>query len=165
DKEGAYANLLLPASLSKSRLPARDRAFATELVYGTVRMRRACDWLVDRFVDRELDTNTRNLLRMGAYQLHFLGTPAYAVVSTSVELGDRARRLVEAVLRRVADAGAKPEWPDDATRLSFPDWIVDRLTADLGREPALTALEVMNRAPTVPERPDGYVHDPASQWP
>ena len=44
----AYANLLLPAHLSA--LPAQlDRNFATELVYGTLRMRRACDWLVDRF--------------------------------------------------------------------------------------------------------------------
>jgi 16S rRNA (cytosine967-C5)-methyltransferase len=162
DDESAYANLMLPAMLQRSKLPERDRAFVTELVYGTVRMRRACDWLVDRFVQRELDTRTRNLLRMGAYQLKFLGTPAYAVVSTSVELGQRASRLVEAVLRRVADS--EPQWPDDATRLSYPDWIVDRLVEDLGRDDAIAALETMNRAPSVHERPDGYVQDLASQW-
>jgi 16S rRNA (cytosine967-C5)-methyltransferase len=162
DEEGAYANLLLPAMLGRSKLPERDRSFVTELVYGTTRMRRACDWLVDRFVQRALDTRTRNLLRMGAYQLHYLGTPAYAVVSTSVELAGRASRLVEAVLRRVADND--PQWPDDATRLSYPDWIVDRLVADLGHEDAIAALETMDRAPTVHERPDGYVQDPASQW-
>jgi 16S rRNA (cytosine967-C5)-methyltransferase len=162
ERDEAYANLALPSALGRSRLSQRDRAFVTELVYGTIRMRRACDWLVDRFVDRDLDVATRNLLRMGAYQLHFLGTPAYAVVSTSVELGGRARRLVEAVLRRVADT--EPEWPDDATRLSYPDWIVDRLVHDLGRADALAALELMNQAPTVNERPDGYVQDLASQW-
>jgi 16S rRNA (cytosine967-C5)-methyltransferase len=162
DEEGAYANLVLPSMLQRSKLSGRDRAFVTELVYGTVRMRRACDWLVDRFVTRPLDARTRNLLRMGAYQLHYLGTPAYAVVSTSVELGGRARRLAEAVLRRVA--ASAPEWPDDATRLSYPDWILDRLVDDLGRAEAFTALEVMNRAPTVQQRPDGYVQDLASQW-
>ena len=162
DEEAAYANLLLPSMLRRSQLRERDRAFATELVYGTVRMRRACDWLVDRFVQRDLDVRTRNLLRMGAYQLQFLGTPVYAVVSTSVELGGRARKLAEAVLRRVADR--EPEWPDDATRLSYPDWIVGRLVEDLGREPAMAALETMNKAPTVHERPDGYVQDLASQW-
>src|SRR5206468_3928072 len=59
EEEDAFANLLLPAMLDRSKLPARDRAFVTELVYGTVRMRRACDWLIDRFVNRELDTTTR----------------------------------------------------------------------------------------------------------
>src|SRR3954447_11496182 len=162
EEEHAFANLLLPAMLDRSKLPARDRAFVTELVYGTVRMRRACDWLIDRFVNRELDTRTRNVLRMGAYQLHFLGTPPYAVVSTAVELGGRASRLVEAVLRRVATKD--PQWPDDATRLSYPDWIFERLVQDLGREDAMRAMQTMNKAPTVHERPDGYVQDLASQW-
>ena len=35
--EGAYANLLLPARLRVSDLDARARAFATDLVYGTLR--------------------------------------------------------------------------------------------------------------------------------
>ncbi|MBV8295581.1 MAG: hypothetical protein JO085_01990 [Acidimicrobiia bacterium] len=162
DRLDAYANLQLPSTLARSNLPERDRAFVTEIVYGTIRMRRACDWLVDRFVQRELDVRTRTLLRMGAYQLHFMGTPPYAVVSTSVELGARARRLVEAVLRRVAEA--PPDWPDDATRLSYPDWIVERLVADLGPDDATAALGTMNRPPHVHQRPDGYVQDPASQW-
>jgi 16S rRNA (cytosine967-C5)-methyltransferase len=162
DRSQAYANLQLPATLGRSNLPERDRAFVTELVYGTIRMRRACDWLVDRFVQRELDIHTRDVLRMGAYQLHYLGTPAYAVVSTSVELAGRASRLVEAVLRRVAEN--EPAWPDDATRLSYPDWIFDRLVQDLGRDDAVAAMETMNKAPTVHERPDGYVQDLASQW-
>jgi len=148
--------------LDRSKLSARDRGFVTEIVYGTTRMRRACDWLVDRFVNRELDTRTRNVLRMGAYQLQFMGTPAYAVVSTSVELGGRASRLVEAVLRRVADNN--PDWPDDPTRLSYPDWVFERLVHDLGRDDAIVALETMNNPPTVHERPDGYVQDLASQW-
>jgi 16S rRNA (cytosine967-C5)-methyltransferase len=69
---------------------------------------------------------------------------------------------VEAVLRRVADN--EPDWPDDATRLSYPDWIFDRLVEDLGRDDALVAMETMNKAPSVHERPDGYVQDLASQW-
>ena len=46
--DGAYANLVLPALLDRSGLDERDRDLVTELVYGTTRMRRACDWLVDR---------------------------------------------------------------------------------------------------------------------
>jgi 16S rRNA (cytosine967-C5)-methyltransferase len=71
------------------------------------------------------------------------------------------RGLVNAVLRRVADTPV--EWPDDATRLSVPDWMVARLTADLGPDRAIAALEAMNRPAEVTERADGYVQDMASQ--
>jgi 16S rRNA (cytosine967-C5)-methyltransferase len=68
---------------------------------------------------------------------------------------------VNAVLRRVADAPV--DWPDTGTRLSYPDWIVDRLERDLGQD-AVDILERMNQAPPVTERADGYVQDLASQW-
>ena len=161
--EGAYANLVLPGMLEHSNLPERDRAFVTELVYGTTRMRRACDFLVDRFVMRALDGPTRNALRLGAYQLHVLQTPAHAAVSATVDVAPkRSAGLVNAVLRKVASAPV--QWPDDATRLSYPDWIVERLVADLGHEDAIGALEQMDRNPEVTTRADGYVQDLASQW-
>ena len=95
-------------------------------------MKRACDFLVDRFVARELDLRVRNALRLGAYQLHFLGMPPHAAVGETVEVAPKAARgLVNAVLRRVPTPAVV--WPDDATRLSYPDWIVDRLERDLGR--------------------------------
>jgi 16S rRNA (cytosine967-C5)-methyltransferase len=163
ESDGAYANLVLGPLLDSSGLSARDRHFATELVYGTTRMRRACDFLVDRFVVRELDPAVRRVLRLGAYQLHHLGTPAHAAVGETVEVAPkRARGLVNAVLRRVADADV--HWPDDATRLSYPDWIVDQLTTDLGTDEAIAALEAMDVAPSVTERADGYVQDVGSQW-
>ena len=164
--DGAYANLVVPALLERSDLEERDRAFVTELVYGATRMGRACDWLVERFVYRDLDDDVRTILRLGAYQLAFLQTPPHAAVGETVELADgRAKGFVNAVLRKVASAGplAPEDWPDDATRLSYPDWIVDRLTRDLGRDRALGALEQMNEAASVTERPDGYIQDEASQ--
>ena len=159
----AYANLALPPMLDRSDLPARDRRFVTELVYGTTRMRRACDWLVDRHLERPVETRVRAGLRLGAYQLAFLDTPPHAAVDATVgATPSRARGLVNAVLRRVGEAA--PEWPDDATRLSYPDWIVDRLVGDLGRPCALDALDAMNRPPPVQTRDDGYQQGLASQW-
>ena len=160
--EGAYANLAVPPLLDRSGLSDRDRHFVTELVYGTTRMRRACDWLVGRFVDRPLDPDVRAALRLGAYQLHFLGTPPHAAVSATVDAAPkRARGLVNAVLRKVANAPIT--WPDVATRLSYPDWIVDVLLADLGEVDGVAALEAMNRSVAPVERADGYVQDAASQ--
>jgi 16S rRNA (cytosine967-C5)-methyltransferase len=160
---GAYANLVLPGLLERSGLDGRDRRFATELTYGATRMRRACDWLVDRFVITELDATARAFLRLGAYQLAFLDTPAHAAVSATVSAAPKKLRgLVNAVLRRVAEAPR--DWPSDGVRLSYPDWIIDRLVTDLGRDDAHGALAAMNEAATVTERADGYVQDLASQW-
>lgn len=162
-EEGAYANLIVPELLAASDLATRDRAFATNLVYGATRMRRSCDWLVDRFVDRPLEPVVRAVLRLGAYQLVFLKTPPHAGVSAMVEVAPtRAKGLVNAVLRKVA-ADPSPHWPDAATRLSYPDWIIRRLAVDLGMNEAEAALEQMNVAAEVTERDDGYVQDPASQ--
>jgi 16S rRNA (cytosine967-C5)-methyltransferase len=163
EQDGAYANLALGAFLERSGLDGRDRGLVTELVYGVTRMRRACDFLVDRYLVRDLDLPTRTLLRLGAYQLHVLGTPHHAAVSATVEVAPRKTKgLVNAVLRRVASEPVV--WPDDATRLSYPDWLVDRLVDDLGADDAFAALAAMNEAPEVTERADGYVQDRASQW-
>jgi 16S rRNA (cytosine967-C5)-methyltransferase len=162
DGEGAYANLALPAALDRSGLDGRDRGFATDLVYGTTRMRRACDFLVDRFLARPVEPGVRNALRLGAYQLVFAGVAPHAAVGETVAVAPRkARGLVNAVLRRVAETPVN--WPDDATRLSVPDWVAELLAADLGPGDAAAALAAMNEPATVAERPDGYVQDPASQ--
>lgn len=161
--EGAFANMVLPPLLEGSPLDRRDRAFTTELVYGSTRMRRACDFLIDRLVDRPLDADVRNVLRLGAYQVAFLRTPAHASVSATVDLAPaRARGFVNAVLRRMVREPAPP-WPDPPTRLSYPDWVVRRLAADLGGPVAEAALEQMNVSPPVTERLDGYIQDEASQ--
>jgi 16S rRNA (cytosine967-C5)-methyltransferase len=165
-EDGAYANLVLPAILGRSNLDERDRAFVTELVYGTTRMGRACDWLIERFLFRDLDPDVRTILRLGAYQLVFLQTPPHAAVGETVDLADgRTKGLVNAVLRKVAAAGppSADDWPDVATRLSYPDWIVQRLGRDLGHDRAVAALEQMNEPASVTERADGYIQDEASQ--
>ena len=163
DADGAYANVALPAALAQTDLDERDRAFATELVYGVTRRRRALDWALDAFLIASPPVPARAALRLGAYQIIELGTPAYAAVSATVAAAPRSHRgLVNAVLRRVADAGV-PDWPDDATRLSYPDWMVDTLADDLGRSRALAALASMNSPARVHRRPDGYVQDLSSQ--
>jgi 16S rRNA (cytosine967-C5)-methyltransferase len=162
ERDGAYAHLVVPQLVAA--LPERDRGFATELAYGATRMRRALDFAVDRFLMRDPPPELRTLLRLGAHQLLHLRVPAHAAVSETVALAPaRLRGVTNAVLRRVAAAGP-PEWPDVATRLSYPDWIVERLVAELGEADAFAAMERMNEAPPVSVRADGYVQDRSSQW-
>ncbi len=174
DTDGAYANLVLPPMLERSALEPRDRGLVTELVYGTTRMRRALDFIIDRFLLDEVDAEVRASLRVGTYQLHHLDTPPHAAVSATVgATRGRGKSVVNAVLRKVArEKTAIDEswdapgiaWPDDATRLSYPDWIAAQLVTDLGNERAIAAMEAMNEAASVHQRDDGYVQDPASQY-
>jgi 16S rRNA (cytosine967-C5)-methyltransferase len=160
-EEGAYAHVAVPAALASTSLSARDRAFVTDLVYGTVRAQRRLDDLVGRVLARparRLDPPVRAALRMGAYQL-VRGLPAHAAVGETVEaLGarsPRAKGFVNANLRALTRLG--PPWPesdDPAVALSYPDWIVERLTRDLGPVDAPRELAAMNVPASVTLRPN-----------
>lgn len=105
DTKGAYANLLVPRLLERSGLSARDRALATELVYGSTRLRRRLDYVVDRYLRREPPPEARAALRIGAHQILHLRTPHHAAVAATVSAAPkRYRGLVNAVLRKLATA-------------------------------------------------------------
>lgn len=164
DRDGAYANLLLPQLLTESDLDERDRGFVTELVYGSTRMRRALDHVIARHLMRDdVEPRVRAALRIGAYQLLFLRTPAHAAVDATVgATPKRARGFVNAVLRKVGRGSAEIDWPNDGIRLSYPTWMLSQLTEDLG-ERAVPVLTAMNEAAVVHTRADGYRQDLASQ--
>jgi 16S rRNA (cytosine967-C5)-methyltransferase len=137
--DGAYANLVLGPMLATSGLTDMDRRFVTELVYGTTRMRRACDSVIDRFVTSPPDDATRSVLRLGAYQLVFAGVPPHAAVGETVGLAPkRTRGFVNAVLRKVSRLSVdEMSWPSDGARLSYPDWMVELFRAELGADDAV----------------------------
>ena len=153
----------LDAAIADSTLDARDRAFATELAYGTLKMRRALEWSLARCVTRSLDRadeHTRWALMLGAYQLLYLDrVPAHSAVDESVTLarargGKSAAGFVNAVLRRVAREQPRPPRPTpqdgvDALGLyaSLPDWIAAHLVDRFGFSTAVAAAEGMNGPP------------------
>lgn len=163
EAEGAYANLALRHALDDGRLDRSDARLVTDLVYGTIRRRRSCDHLVDRFLIQDPPPTARTFLRLGAYQIAFRpDIPDYAAVSATVAAAPkRFRGLCNAVLRKVASAPV--EFRDEGDRLSYPDWIIERLKSDLGESRALGALESMNEPAAQVVRDDGYSQDPASQ--
>lgn len=171
--DGAYANLALAELLNEldrtNSVDDRDKALATEFVYGTVRMRRACDWLVQRFVQRDPDEETLRVLHLGAYQIRFTRVPSHAAVRETVaHAPEWSQGFANAVLRKVAAEYEAEEsqplvWPDLATELSYPDWIVRTLTESLGAERAEAAMRSMNEPAITNVRDDGYVQDPASE--
>ncbi|MGZ6928592.1 MAG: 16S rRNA (cytosine(967)-C(5))-methyltransferase RsmB [Acidimicrobiia bacterium] len=160
-EDGAFANVALPAALRATTLDSRGRAQVTDLVYGTVRWQRTLDHFLTPYVDRpvrRMDPPVRAALRLGAFQL-WSGVPAHAAVGETVAavqaVAPRAKGFVNAVLRTLAANG--PPWPlpdgSDAAsvgvRASLPDWIVERLDADLGPQDAAAVLDVVNEPPTL----------------
>jgi 16S rRNA (cytosine967-C5)-methyltransferase len=160
-EDGAYAHVVVPAMLGQSHLSDRDRAFTTDLAYGTVRSQRRLDDLLGHVVKRplhRLDPPVRAALRLGAYQL-LHDTPPHAAVASTVDAvgarSPRARGFVNANLRALTRL--PQPWPtpaSDAVALSYPDWLVARLTAELGADDALGALAAMNEPAAVTLRPD-----------
>jgi len=173
DGSDAYANLVLPPLLRERRLTGRDAAFATELAYGTLRLRGRYDAILALCVSRpldQLDPEVLDVLRLGAHQVLGMRVPPHAAVSETVALardrvGAGPAQMVNAVLRAVGRTGLdewldrlRDEAPDAVAALaataSHPAWIVRALRESLaghGRAPEEvgTLLDADNAAPRV----------------
>jgi 16S rRNA (cytosine967-C5)-methyltransferase len=157
-EHGGYASELLDAVAAP--LDARDAALAHRIVFGVLRYRAQLDYLIAHGSGRsgKLDVEVRTALRAGVYQLRYLErVPAHAAVAESVDLVKRARKrsaagFVNAVLRRVTRDAV--EWPDRATALSCPAWLLERWDRSYGRD----AADAIARAAL--EEPERYVRAP-----
>lgn len=142
-KDGAYANLELSRQLRRTALNARDVGFATELVYGSVRLQGSYDAIIADCASRplrDLDVDVLVLLRMGAHQHLSMNVPKHAAVATTVDLardviGHRPAGFVNAILRRLTERDLD-EWIRELSpsgdpvgelslRFSHPRWLVE----------------------------------------
>jgi len=154
----AYANLVLPPLLRHRGITGRDAAFATELAYGTLRMRGRYDLVIAQAASRpvtDIDPPVLDALRLGVHQLQAMRVPPHAAVSETVALtrakvGAGPAQFVNAVLRRVsetpveawlervADAAGEEPVARAAAVHSHPLWIARALRQALvahGRSP------------------------------
>jgi 16S rRNA (cytosine967-C5)-methyltransferase len=112
-------------------LDPRDRAFVRLLLATTLRRLGEIDVVLAALIERPLEGPNaagRQVLRLGAAQLLFLGTPPHAAVDTSVRLIEDAhlphlKGLANAVLRRISREGAAILGDRDPARLNTPQWL------------------------------------------
>lgn len=129
-------------------LEARDRAAAHRLAAGVLRRMGTLDAVLEPFLRKEPPDPVRHVLRIGAAGLLLLETPNHAAVATAVALA-RARgltpfaALVNAVLRRVAEAGPAAMAELDGPRLDTPNW----LWASWGADARAIAIAHQHEAP------------------
>ena len=162
--QGAYSNLILPKALSESILEANDRALATELVYGTLRMQGRHDHFIsaasDRFLE-QIDPKALIVLRLGTHQLKQMRVPSHAAIYESVELakkvvGKSTASFVNAILRKIdsLDFGqlSKPtqEYAKLALEYSHPEWIVSSYFDSLKNSSEVISLLQANNNPAKP---------------
>ncbi|MEO8901130.1 MAG: transcription antitermination factor NusB [Polyangiaceae bacterium] len=141
-RDGAFAAAALSAELDRAtRLQDRDRALATELLYGTLRLRTALEARLEPLAPRGLkDVIVKAELLVAAYQLLALDrVPAFAAVNSAVSAvraarGPKVAGFANAVLRKLA-TGEKLVTKDAALE-NVPVWLSEALTRAVGAEEA-----------------------------
>lgn len=162
-RRNARARDLLRTSAPVARLTPADRALATRLALGGVRTSGTVDALLDAHLRRgHLEPRVRDALRISAFELLWLATPAHVAISQGVELVRRVSPhgtgLANAVLHRVAeeDLPALARARERVERrnctasgialvAALPQWLADELMVSLGTDGvcrmALSALD------------------------
>lgn len=165
-REGAYSNLLLPRRLTESGFESRDKAFITELVYGSLRQLGRNDYLASKYSDRpwhEVDSGIVDVIRLGAYQLFDMRIPDHAAVDATVNLaravlGESKATFVNALMRKLAkiplsehlSSIGEDSVADLAIRYSHPEWIINSYRDLISDTTELKALLTANNTPVSP---------------
>ena len=123
-------------------LEARDAGFARALVSQTLRHMGALDAVLRKFLAKPLAPHkagvASEILLLGACELLILKVPAHAAVDAANQLASKDHKavhfkpLINAVLRKVAGQGEMVLSGLDRERLSTPDWLWTRWTAQYG---------------------------------
>ena len=151
-------------------LSAPDRNLATALVLGVLRWQVRLDHQLQALLkhpNARLEPEVLIALQLGAFQvLHLDRIPARAAIDESVELAKQAGHrfasgMVNAVLRKLADAPASNFSEDSATSLALaqahPAWMVARWVNFYGLDAARALCHHGQSQPALTVR----IHDPA----
>lgn len=138
-REKCFGDSIISGLLAKADLTLSDRAFALELFYGVLRNLILLDFWIGCLRHSRIESNVRDILRIGLYQLFLLKTPEHAAVHETVMLAlQKQRPVVNGVLRTatrqrtelLARATAQPVH----VRTSHPRFLVERWQQHFGTE-------------------------------
>jgi 16S rRNA (cytosine967-C5)-methyltransferase len=138
-KEKRFADSIISSLLVSVDLTLSDRAFALELFYGVLRNLTLLDFWIGFLRASRIESNVRDILRLGLYQAFLLKTPAHAAVYETVAIApEKQRTIINAVLRAairqraelLAQADAQPLF----VRRSHQQFLVERWEQHFGAE-------------------------------
>ena len=149
-KEKRFADSIISGLLATADLIPPDRAFALELFYGVLRNLTLLDFWIGCLRGSRIESNVRDILRLGLYQVFLLKTPEHAAVHETVAIASKKQRpIINAVLRAatrqrselLADANAQPLF----VRRSHPQFLVERWQQHFGAQHTKELCEWNNR--------------------
>lgn len=160
EKNSKYINLDLQSFFRKNDVDSRDKAFITEILYGTVEKIYTIDYFIRRLSSipiRKMSITVKNIIRMSLYQLLYLNKiPPSAICNEAVKLcKGRDRRnsgFVNAILRNAVRSKYElvvPEYDKKkfhsynqylSVRYSMPEHIVNRFVDAYGLEVTVDIL-------------------------
>ncbi len=150
------------------KLEKRDRAFVHALVACTLRRMGQIDAALKQCFQRPSPPKPGvfDVLRVGAAQILFLGTPHHAAVDTAVRIADGNhlirpyKGLINALLRRLTREGLELIAVQDEAKLNTPKWLwqvwEEAYGPDLTREIALANLAEALTDLTVKDDPEEW---------
>ena len=133
EKDDTYLQLALKKELDT--LEAKDKGFANELIYGTIKWRLRLDYVLDQFSKipvKKMKPFVRQLMRMSVYQILFLDkVPASAAINEAVKIMHKRKMsnlsgFVNGVLRNIDRNKSEITYPNLSVYYSIPEWIITR---------------------------------------
>ena len=151
-KKERFADAIIQDLVAGESLRDSDRGLARELFYGVLRNLSLLDFWIGLLREGNLDDQSRDLLRLGLYQLFLLRTPEHAAIHETVKLArPKQRALINAVLRtaqrRAQELQTKANQQPLSVRFSHPGFIIERWQKNLGDAATESLVEWNNRPP------------------
>lgn len=143
-RKGQSLDEMLSCHVGLPKLEKRDRAFVHALVACTLRRLGQIDAALKVCYSRPQPPKPAvlDVLRLGAAQILFLGTPHHAAVDTAVSMAAKNhlimpyKGLINAILRRLTREGAELIADQDEAKLNTPKWLWDTWEKSYGTETA-----------------------------
>ncbi len=147
-----YADSLVNRWQREEELSQEDRNLLNALVLGVIRNQSLLDHFISKLREGKIDMELRNVLRIGIFQILFMGIADHAAVNETVESTRKGLRgLVNAVLRRTLRE--KEELLEQISNLplqiqfSHPKWICEHWTKSFTTEQVVELLK-WNQTPS-----------------
>jgi 16S rRNA (cytosine967-C5)-methyltransferase len=144
-----FADSIISPSLAETSLMRSDRAFALELFYGVLRNLTLLDFWIGCLRTSRVESDLRDILRLGLYQLFLLKTAEHAAVHETVSLAPKRQRtiinaMLRAAARRANELLARADTQPLFVRTSHPQFLIERWQQHFGIEHAEKLCEWNN---------------------